>query len=740
MGTSILFIASGVHAQMPSQQMQAASQYDTIQSTDSLLNLLPETMGEKRIWLLNRLAHFYQDTRLKNRDLAKSIAYREQAIKLADDLGSAYASAKLRAKFAGFYVSINNYRLGAYYALEAQKRMRGVVPETEQIEFHHNVLSFMYYETGRYRDVIQVEEKVLKLMTGKTNQGLKGLVYLHLGNAYDHLQVHDSARYYFKQADEAFQALRDTTGLATIRVNLGELALEERNWPAAESLFTVGIKYAQQERNPSIESDALSNLVAISLHKHNIPHALQLAQRAMQTGVAGGVASDVMDAELALHDTYLTLDDYANAYKHYRRYKALADSARKDILTYQLQEADLQVRLNENEKQLTQLEQQTQSRIATTIVISLLVIGAVLIVVYQSRLKERHATNQKLEQSHAEVEAAITELKQAQQQLIITEKMAALGGLVNNIAHEINTPIGAILGSAHTLESTSFEIEQKYDAFICSLSPADFHFFQELRAAGNLQRINTLPPRQQRLVRKEMADQLKAIGRDDAEKLAGEITAAGLVYLDMLKPHLGKPRLHEMLHHAGLFYSMHVGIYNSVVAAEQTRKVVSSLRLIQGEHTTKRSSFYVKETLEAALKPYRENGNLGLRLTEVIEHDLQLYGDPVEIHTVWMNLLQNAVQAIESKGHIHVETAMRGDYFEVSITDDGHGIKPAHTPRVFEPFFTTKSDGQGAGLGLYVSKRIVERHGGSIGVTAEPGRTRFWVRFPQDNPTTNENA
>jgi signal transduction histidine kinase len=119
---------------------------------------------------------------------------------------------------------------------------------------------------------------------------------------------------------------------------------------------------------------------------------------------------------------------------------------------------------------------------------------------------------------------------------------------------------------------------------------------------------------------------------------------------------------------------------------------------------------------------------------EIIRH----YGElplveclPFQINQVLLNLLVNAAQSIEGRGHITLSTGHDGDDVWIKVADTGKGIEPQHLKRIFEPFFTTKPVGVGTGLGLSVSYSIVRRHGGSIEASSVLGEgTTFTVRLP----------
>jgi signal transduction histidine kinase len=101
-----------------------------------------------------------------------------------------------------------------------------------------------------------------------------------------------------------------------------------------------------------------------------------------------------------------------------------------------------------------------------------------------------------------------------------------------------------------------------------------------------------------------------------------------------------------------------------------------------------------------------------------------------ELNQVWTNLLDNAVDAMEGQGTLRVATRRDGADIVVAITDSGPGIDPDVMHHVFEPFFTTKDVGKGTGLGLDISRRIVDRHGGTIAFESSPGSTTVRVRLP----------
>ncbi len=138
--------------------------------------------------------------------------------------------------------------------------------------------------------------------------------------------------------------------------------------------------------------------------------------------------------------------------------------------------------------------------------------------------------------------------------------------------------------------------------------------------------------------------------------------------------------------------------------------------------------------------------NQGLEKTLVIAHNelkhraevIKDFGEvppitasPSQINQVFLNLINNAAQALGEKGHIWLTTRADDEAVEVVIRDDGSGIPEEIRKKIFDPFFTTKEVGQGTGLGLSIAYRILEQHQADIQVSSAPGEgTEFRIRFP----------
>ena len=140
----------------------------------------------------------------------------------------------------------------------------------------------------------------------------------------------------------------------------------------------------------------------------------------------------------------------------------------------------------------------------------------------------------------------------------------------------------------------------------------------------------------------------------------------------------------------------------------------------------------VKETVRLIR---RDAERKGIRVNLEADPDMRtLRSDPNQIRQVLINLLNNAIHATDEDDEITVRMEARGTGVSIDIIDSGSGIPKENQDRIFEPFFSTKSPGEGTGLGLFVTRDIVEKFGGKLMVESELGKgSRFRVHIPDQN-------
>jgi signal transduction histidine kinase len=166
---------------------------------------------------------------------------------------------------------------------------------------------------------------------------------------------------------------------------------------------------------------------------------------------------------------------------------------------------------------------------------------------------------------------------------------------------------------------------------------------------------------------------------------------------------------------------------------ETTDKLMLLAQPVQVAPTEVDMNVAVRDTLSLLNYQMRKQG---VRTVESLDPALpSIWARASGMRGVCMNLMLNAVQAMERGGTLTVRTRSEADGIALEIEDTGHGIEAAHLDRVWDPFFTTKPVGQGTGLGLSITQRVVSRHGGTIRVESRPGEgSRFIVWLPIAGP------
>ncbi len=290
-----------------------------------------------------------------------------------------------------------------------------------------------------------------------------------------------------------------------------------------------------------------------------------------------------------------------------------------------------------------------------------------------SRTAQLAEANTELERDRHELELLLSKVEEAQQQLLQSEKMAAIGQLAAGVAHEINNPVGYVNSNLGTLKT--------YIEHLLNLVAA----YERAEGGGS-------------------RDELEAARRDaDIEFLREDL-----------------PSL----------------IAESRDGLGRVTKIVQDLkdfsRIDQAEHQSANLNAALESTLNVVWNELKYKAEVVRELGDIPEVQCV----PAQINQVFMNLLVNAAQAIPTMGRITIRSGLDHEHVWFEVADTGTGIPEHVRKRIFEPFFTTKPVGKGTGLGLSISYDIiVKKHGGRFDVTSEPGKgTCFRIWLPVARP------
>jgi signal transduction histidine kinase len=316
------------------------------------------------------------------------------------------------------------------------------------------------------------------------------------------------------------------------------------------------------------------------------------------------------------------------------------------------------------------------------------------------------------------------------------QQLLALGSLTAGLTHELNNPAAAAVRATEALRSRVAGMRHKLAMLARDeLDPKLLELLVDVQeeAVEAVARAPKLTAIQESEREDEVADWMDANGVSGGWELAPIFAAAGIDGEFLGKLTAAAPPALVGGAVRWLAYTLETELLLGEITDSVTR--ISALvgaakqysHMDRGPHERVDLHDGIDSTLVMLAAKLR-----GLRVVK--EFDRSLPPVPVypgELNQVWTNLIDNAVQAMGGHGTLTVRTSRDGDCVRVQICDDGPGIPPEIQERIFEPFFTTKPVGQGTGLGLDISYRIVvARHGGSLTAESRPGDTRFTVTLP----------
>ncbi|GIF77876.1 ATP-binding protein [Asanoa siamensis] len=319
------------------------------------------------------------------------------------------------------------------------------------------------------------------------------------------------------------------------------------------------------------------------------------------------------------------------------------------------------------------------------------------------------------------------------------ERLLALGSLSAGLTHELNNPAAAAVRATSVLRTRFTGMRHKL-ALIADgrIDGTRLHALVGLQEEA-IKRAASAPeltPMQTSDAEDEVGDWLEEHDITGAWDIAPTLVSGAVdtEFLEKVRTDVGPDNFENALR--WLTYTLDTEQLMTEIDESVTRisSLVAAAKQYSQLDRAPHQTVNVHELLHATLVMLHAKFPPGIKLVK--EYDRSLPDIPAyaaELNQVWTNLIDNAIGAMGESGTLTVRTSREGDNLVVSIGDTGPGIPKDVRPRIFEPFFTTKPVGEGTGLGLDISYRIVvNKHHGDIRVDTKPGETWFHVVLPID--------
>ncbi|WP_026207967.1 ATP-binding protein [Catelliglobosispora koreensis] len=317
------------------------------------------------------------------------------------------------------------------------------------------------------------------------------------------------------------------------------------------------------------------------------------------------------------------------------------------------------------------------------------------------------------------------------------ERLLALGSLSAGLTHELNNPAAAAVRATSVLRTRVAGMRHKLamiaDGRVDGTKLRHLVDLQE-EAVKRVALAPALTPLQTSDAEDAVGDWLEEHDVTGAWDIGATLVAGGIdpEWLDAMAQTVGEENLEPAVR--WITYTLDTELLMAEIEDSVAR--ISGLVAAAKQYSQLDRAPYqtvdVHDLLKATLVMMNAKIPSGIKVVKEFDRSLPpIPAYAAELNQVWTNLIDNALGAMGQSGTLTIRTGRDGENVFVEVADTGHGIDPAIRPRIFEPFFTTKPVGEGTGLGLDISYRIVvNKHHGDIKVTSSPGDTTFRVLLP----------
>ncbi len=538
----------------------------------------------------------------------------------------------------------------------------------------------------------------------------------------------------------------------------GSTTLENFEWLKREYLpdLVIDTAYSDVEKKVRALGTRKKSLAYLSLvtYLHLLPQLPELRRRRLFSATREGLALLLPEGST----WRAPIDDFLDYYKRTGRLKDLlieqlgpeAEQVLNDYAndTLQAEGKDLLLTYREKKAMEASLEVTRERAARQRLVlwglalISLIVVAFGVVLLRQARFRKRVNRqllnqNEELEAQRRQLSETLEELRATQDELVRAEKLSVMGELVANVAHQLNSPIGALRSSVsyvqqqlpHTFEALYNQGQQ--------VPPAHKLLFLKLLEAKADQRnaYNRMTTRERRAARQALAKTLPERLQPEAAIVTDALLEIG-VFDHAEVPEELQGNYRDTWRVFAQVGRLLASAHNVSVATERTSRFVQLLRFyVASAPPTEAEAADTVQTLERLFGEYAVSFSGGVQLVRDYGGHPIVGLAPDWLEVVLRQPLINAIQALQGRGTLRVAVSQIGGFGVVAYHDTGPGIAPELLPKLFEPFTTTKAGGEGLGLGLYLVKRTLTHIGGSVDLESTEGTgTTVTLHIPLYRP------
>ncbi|WP_461588008.1 tetratricopeptide repeat protein [Winogradskyella sp.] len=464
--------------------------------------------------------------------------------------------------------------------------------------------------------------------------------YNHLGNNYIALKDYNKALEYFVLSDSLYKRSYN------LKYNIYTLM----------GLSKVYFYKSQAKFSMTTKSD--------SIISSNI--ALNNALKAFNLSKSRSLVKEIKDSAFILYEIYQSKKDFETALKYYKIFDEMKDELlkeenRNEIIKQEFKSEYERLAILDRAKENERMKREELKRIVAYLSLLLcLLLLAILWTRYSKSQKQKSV-----------IQSTLSKLKDTQNKLVESEKMAALGVLTAGIAHEINNPVNFISNGLNILKNRFNQMAIMAEEFM------------DLSEDSN-----------------DFKEKIKSLKKTISESELEEEIKDTLVFMD--------------------------------VGVKRTTDIIQGLSLYARSEKSELEKANIHKIIDSALVILNNKFKGRIKIEKKYDNSIKKISCyPSQLNQVFINLLGNSMDAIPKKGTITIDTVFEGDTIAISIRDTGLGIKEDIKDKIYDPFFTTKGIGKGTGLGLSICQGIINNHKGTMTFSSKLNEgTEFVIKLP----------